>query len=47
MLNYTENFQVTERVHFRKEPDKYFEDMAYLRYCGEYHKERKMTCREK
>lgn len=26
------------KIFFRKEPDHLYEDMAYLRYCGDYHK---------
>ena len=28
------------KMFFRKEPDYLFEDLNYLRYCGEYHKRR-------
>lgn len=35
---HAESAQLRENIFCRKEPDQLFEDMAYLRYCGDYHK---------
>ncbi len=34
----TDSSKLRENIFFRKQADHLFEDMAYLRYCGDYHK---------
>ncbi len=36
----TEESAYRPKLFFRKEPDFLFEDLAWLRYCGKYHKRR-------
>ncbi len=36
----TEESAYRPKLFFRKEPDFLFEDLVWLRYCGEYHKRR-------